>query len=70
MTVRDEFWRCVEAHASDAENYGGVEACGRSDEDEISQKGRSERLLSNDAICGLIGEAKAVVAARQWSLMY
>ena len=48
----------------------GLVACGRSDEDEISQNGRSERLLSNDAICGLIGEAEAVVAARQWSLMY
>ena len=45
-------------------------ARGGSDEDEISQKGRSERVLSNDAICGLIGEAEAVVAARQWSLMY
>ena len=45
-------------------------ARGRSDEDEISQKGRSERLLSNDAICGLIGEAEAMVAARQFSLMY
>ena len=47
-----------------------MEARGRSDEDEISQKGRSERLLSNDAICGLIGEVEAVVAARQWSLMH
>ena len=45
-------------------------ARGRSDEDEILQKGRSEILLSNDAICGLIGEAEVVVAARQWSLMY
>ena len=47
-----------------------MEAHGRSDEDEISQKGRSERLLSNDAICGLIGEAEAVLAARQLSVMY
>ena len=45
-------------------------ARGRFDEDEISQISRSKRLLSNDAICGLIGEAEAVVAARQWSLMY
>ena len=52
-----DFWWCVEAR-------------GRSDEDDISQKGRSERLLSDGVICGLIGEAKAVVAARQWSLMY
>ena len=43
---------------------------GRSDEDEISQKGISERFLSDGVICGLIGEAEAVVAARQWSLMY
>ena len=47
-----------------------MEARGRSDEDEILQNGRSERLLSNDAICGLIGDAEAAVAARQWSLMY
>ena len=47
-----------------------MEVRGGFDEDEISQNGRSERLLSNDAICGLIGEAEAVVAARQWSLMY
>ena len=45
-------------------------ARGRSDEDEISQKGRSERFLSDGVICGLIGEAEVVVAARQWSLMY
>ena len=45
-------------------------ARGRSNEDEISQKGRSERFLSDGVICGLIGEAEAVVAARQWSLMY
>ena len=52
-----DFWWCVEAR-------------GRSDEDEISQKGRSERFISDGVICGLIGEAEAVVAARQWSLMY
>ena len=45
-------------------------ARGRSDKDEISQKGRSERFLSDGVICGLIGEVEAVVAARQWSLMY
>ena len=45
-------------------------ARGRSDEDENSQKGRSEKVRSDDVICGLIGEAEAVVAARQWSLMY
>ena len=36
----------------------------------FSQKDRSERLLSDGAICGLIGEAEVVAAARQWSLMY
>ena len=45
-------------------------ARGRSDEDDISQKGKSESFLSDGVICGLIGEAEAVVAARQWSLMY
>ena len=37
-------------------------ACGRSDEDKISQKVRSERFLSDGVICGLIGEAEAEVA--------
>ena len=41
-----------------------LEARGRSDEDDISQKSRSERLLSDGAICGLIEEAEAVVVAR------
>ena len=45
-------------------------ARGRSDEDKNSQKGRLERVRSDDVICGLIGEAEAEVAARQWSLMY
>ena len=41
------------------------------DEDDFSQKSRSERVLSDGAICGLIGEGEAmVVSARQWSLMY
>ena len=74
MTARGLYWRCVKARASDAENSGGawrrVEARGRSDEDENSQKGRSERVRSDDVICGLIGEAEAMVEARQWSLMY
>ena len=47
-----------------------VEARGRSDEDNISQKGRSERFLSDGVVCGLIGEVEAALAARQWSLMY
>ena len=37
---------------------------GRSDEDEISQKGISEGFLSDGVICGLIAEAEAVVAIR------
>ena len=41
-----------------------MEACGRFDEDDISHIGRSERLLSDGVICGLIGEAEAMVAAR------
>ena len=45
-------------------------ARGRFDEDDISQKGRSERFLSDGVVCGLIEEVEAVVAARQWSLMY
>ena len=48
-----------------------VAAHERSDEGDFSQKSRSKRLLSDGAICGLIGEVEAVVAAaRQWSLMY
>ena len=41
-----------------------MEVRGRFDEDDISQKGRSERLLSDGAICGMIGEVEVVVAAR------
>ena len=40
------------------------------DEDNFSQASRLESVLSNDATCGLIGEVEAVVAVRQWSLMY
>ena len=47
-----------------------VAARERSDEDDFSQKSKSNRLLSDGAICGLIGEAEVVVAARQWSLMH
>ena len=45
-------------------------ARGTSNEDDISQKGRSERFLSDGVVCGLIGEVEAVLAARQCSLMY
>ena len=48
-----------------------VVACEWFDEDDFSQKSRSERVLSDGAICGLIGEGEAMVAtARQWSLIY
>ena len=38
--------------------------------DEVSQASKSERVLFGGATCGLIGEAEAVVAVRQWSFMY
>ena len=41
-----------------------VAACEGSDEDNFSQKSRSERVLFDGTICVLIGEAEAVVAAR------
>ena len=40
------------------------------DEEDFSQASRSESVLSNGATCGMIGEVEAVVAVRQWSLMY
>jgi len=46
-------------------------ACEWFDEDNFfSQPSRLEGFLSNGVSCDLIGEAEAVVAARQWSLMY
>ena len=72
--ARGSAWRRVEeargAWLWRRDFWWRVGARGRSDEDEISQKGRAERFLSDGVICGLIGEAEAVVAARQWSLMY
>ena len=47
-----------------------MEAHDRSNEDIFSQASRSERVLSDGTICGLIREAETVVAVRQWSLMY
>ena len=47
-----------------------MEAHDRFDEDIFSQASRSERVLSDGAICGLIREVEVVVVARQWSLMY
>ena len=61
----------MKARASDAEISGGawrhVEGPMKT---MFSQNGRSKRFLSDGVICGLIGEAEAVVEARQWSLMY
>ena len=74
VSARDGAWDVLAAREGACqwrrEFWWRVEARGRSDEDDISQKGRSERLLSDGVICGLIEEAEAVVAARQWSLMY
>ena len=74
MQVRGGSWRCVAARVGACQwrrdFWWRVEARGRSDEDDFSQNGRSERFLSDGVICGLIGEAEVVVAARQWSLMY
>ena len=71
MAARGLYWRHVKARASDAEISGGawrrVEGPMKT---MFSQNGRSERFLSDGVICGLIGEAEAVVEARQWSLMY
>lgn len=42
-------------------------ACEWSDKDDFSQASKSERVLSNGATCGLIGE---MVVAMQWPLIY
>lgn len=62
-------WQCVEAHE---EGWQRVMIPPRilvarewSNEDDFSQASRSERVLSNGATYGLIGEAEVVVAARQ-----
>ena len=72
--ARGGAWRKLEARGGSwrrvSVTLSLLVARGWSDEDEISQKGRSERFLSDSVICGLIGEAEAVAAARQWSLMY
>ena len=73
--------RCVEAREKDlwhvvardinVENFSSV--CRRVKglmKTIFSQKGKSERLLSDGAICGVIGEVEVVVVTRQWSLMY
>ena len=74
LEERDDAWAvlavCEGACQWRREFWWRVEARGRSDEDDISQKGRSKSFLSDGVICGLIGEAEAVVATRQWSLIY
>ena len=41
-----------------------------SKEDNFSQASKSERVLFDGATSGSIREAKVMVAARQWTLMY
>ena len=59
VEARGGSWRRVAASRNFWRRVGARE---RSDKDKISQKGRSERFLSDGAICGLIGEAEAEVA--------
>ena len=69
--AHEEDLRHVVARDINIQNFSG--ACRRMKglmKTIFSQKGKSERLLSNGAICGLIGEVEVVVATRQWSLMY
>ena len=71
MTARGLYWRRVKARASDAENSGGVWRRVEGLMKTIFHRKADRRVyFSMGVICGLIGEAKAVVAARQWSLMY
>ena len=71
MAARGGAWRKLEARDCDAETSGGAWGrVGGPMKTKFSQKGRSEIFLFDGVICGLIGEAEAVVAARQWSLMY
>jgi len=60
VAARGGAWRRVTPSRNFWRRVGARE---RSDEDKISQNGRSERFLSDGAICGLIGEAEAEVAA-------
>ena len=59
LSARGGAWRQLEARDTEPKLLAARE---RSDEDKISQEGRSERFLSDGAICGLIGEAEAEVA--------
>ena len=60
VAARGGAWRQLEARDTEPKLLAARE---RSDEDKISQKGRSERFLSDGAKCGLIEEAEAEVAA-------
>ena len=71
MVARGDTWRKLEARDSDTETSGCAWGrVGGPMKTKFHRKGRSERFLSDGVICGLIGEAEAVVAARQWFLMY
>ena len=71
MEAHEKDLRHVVARDINVENFSGVCRCVKGLMKTIfSQKGRSERLLSDGAICGLIGEVEVVVVTRQWSLMY
>ena len=63
--ARGLYWRHVKARASDAENSGGAWRRVEGPMKTIFHRKADQRSGS-----GLIGEAGAVVAARQWSLMY
>ena len=63
--MREEDWRHVMARDINAKNCSGAWRYVKGPMKTIfSQKGRSKRLLFDGAICGLIGEAEVVVAAR------
>ena len=71
MEAHEKDLRHVVACDINVENFSDVCRCVKGLMKTIfSQKGRSERLLSDGAICGLIGEVEVVVVTRQWSLMY
>ena len=72
MVARGGAWRKLEARDYDAETSGGAyRRMGGPMKTKFHRKGdRGKKFLSDGVICGLIGEAEAEVAARQWSLMY
>ena len=71
VQARGSTWRKLEVRDCDAETSSGAWGrVGGPMKTKFSRKGRSEIFLSDGVICGLIEEAEAVAAARQWSLMY